>query len=40
MEVVVVTDDDVCFDSLDVEFYFPAFEALNFERPPAVTGSE
>ena len=39
-EVVVVTDDDVRTDNPDVEPYSPAFEALNSERPPAVTGSE
>lgn len=39
-EVVVATDDDVRSDSPDVEPYSPAFEALNSERPPAVTGSE
>ncbi len=39
-EVVVATDDDVRSDNPDVEPYSPAFEALNSERPPAVTGSE
>jgi uncharacterized protein with PhoU and TrkA domain len=39
-EVVVATDDDVRTDNPDVEPYSPAFEALNSERPPAVTGSE
>lgn len=39
-EVVVATDEDVRNDQPDVEPYQPAFEALNSERPPAVTGSE
>ena len=39
-EVAVATDDDVRTDNPDVEPYAPAFEALNSERPPAVTGSE
>ena len=39
-EVVVATDDDVRSDNPEVEPYTPAFEALNSERPPAVTGSE
>ncbi len=39
-EVVVATDEDVRGDQPDVEPYQPAFEALNSERPPAVTGSE
>ena len=39
-EVVVATDDDVRGDEADVTPYQPAFEALNSDRPPAVTGSE
>ena len=39
-EVVVTTDDDVRSDDSDVAPYQPAFEALNSDRPPAVTGSE
>ena len=39
-EVVVATDDDVRADEADVAPYQPAFEALNSDRPPAVTGSE
>ena len=39
-EVVVATDDDVRADDADVTPYQPAFEALNSDRPPAVTGSE
>ena len=39
-EVVVATDDDVRSDDPDLAPYSPAFEALNSERPPAVTGSE
>jgi hypothetical protein len=39
-EVVVETADEVRGDSPDEAQFAPAFDALNAERPPAVTGSE
>lgn len=39
-DIVVVTDENVRGDDADVAPYQPAFEALNSDRPPAVTGSE
>ena len=39
-DIVVATDENVRSDDADVAPYQPAFEALNSDRPPAVTGSE